>query len=168
MSGPKLSLKLLKTIVNSAKGEITYNDIVEELDRVQAAYNEPMLQGVLLQSLSKGHFEQKNKSKDMTKGVFGPKPRQSTGGGTPTTMFTLSDPLNPGAKSKFEEQPYDKETVDAKGSLWGTTKLAAVKAAKAHFYNTEYWPRLEQYRLLEEANGAQKAPVEEDNDAAAA
>lgn len=151
MAKPKLSLKLIKSIVVSAEGgSITYDGIVETLDEQQASYNEKLLQGVIEQSLEKGNFIQTD-GKSIVKGTFGPKPRASTGGGTPTTMYQLENPLEPSAKSKFVEKPYDKDAVEAEGSTWASTPLGAVKAAKKLFYNTVYFPQLQEYRLLEEA-----------------
>lgn len=171
----KLSLKLLKNIVTGAKEPMTYDQIVERLDKDQVAYNEPMLQGVILQSLDKGNFIVKDgdPAANIVKCTFGPKPRQSTGGGTPTTMYKLKNGLKPDAeKASFQEKPYEKAVVE-EDPLWASTRLAAVKAAKSHFYNTIYWPALEQFRQMEEAltptkTGDEEDPAgEEEEDAAA-
>lgn len=159
----KLSLKLLKTIITGAKGPLTYDQIVEKLDKDQVSYNELSLQGFIQDSLDKGNFVQ-TEGDQIVGGVFGPKPRQSTGGGTPTRMYALKNPLKPDAeKADFQDKPYDKETVDNE-PLWCTTQLAAVKAAKSHFYNTVYWPALEQFRQMEDTLNPPKAESPQESD----
>lgn len=171
----KLSLKLLKTIVVQSGG-ITYEALIEKLEKDGVTYNEPMVQGVILESLEKGNFIVTDGGKDkIVKATFGPKPRQSTGGGTPTHMYCLKGPLKPDVeKMAFQEKPYDKDFLESdEGALWATTRLGAVKKAKSHFYNTVYWPGLEQYRLMEEslapaAKGGDEAPAGEEGEPEAA
>lgn len=152
MPAAKLSHKLLKSIVVNAGANVSYQNIVEELDKNQVSYNEPMLQGFITEALEKKNFIVANDAENVVEMEFKAKPRQSTGGGTPTRMFKLKNELKPDAdKMDFVEKPYDREEVEADGSLWATTQLAAVKAAKGHFYRTVYWPALEQYRMMEEA-----------------
>jgi hypothetical protein len=160
----KLSLKLLRQIVSGAEsGSITYEAIVEQLDKHQTAYNELMLQGMIQESLDKGAFV-RSAGEAIIDGTFGPKPRQSTGGGTPTRMYKLKNPLKP-ENGEFTEKAYDKEAVES-DPVWATTKLAAVKAAKSHFYQTVYWPALEQYRKLEEELSPAKPQAEATDEAA--
>jgi hypothetical protein len=139
----KLSLKLLKTIVTSAEKGLTFEGVVETLDEQKVAYNENMLKGMLEEAIKKGLFVEVDNS-------YVAKPKQSTGGAPPTRMFWMDKPLKP-AEAKIVEKPYDKERVES-DPLVSTTKLGAIKAAKAHFYNTVYWPALQEFRKLEEAN----------------
>ena len=141
----KLSNKSLKNLINTSDS-ISYDAIVERLDADKIVYNEHMLKGFLEEGVSKGLYVYDKKAK-----VYTPKPKTSTGG-TPTEMFRLSDFLNP-AKSKFEQKPYDKAVVES-DATWRTTKLAAVKAAKARYYQEVYWPKLQEFVDLEFANGA--------------
>jgi hypothetical protein len=142
----KLSLKLLKSIV--AEGKIGYEGIVERLDKDQTSYNELMLKGMLQESLDKGNFQ-------LVDGTYQPKPRASTGGLPPTHMFYLDKPLKP-AEAKLVSKPYDEERVKS-DPLVGTTPLSAIKAAKAHFYNTVYWPALAIFRQMEEEHSPSRA-----------
>ena len=157
----KLSHKSLKNLIVKAES-IGYEGIVEILDTDKIGFNEHMLKGFLEEGVSKGLYVYDKKAK-----VYAPKPKTSTGG-TPTEMFRLSDFMNP-AKSKFEQKPYDKAVVES-DATWRTTKLAAVKAAKARYYQEVYWPKLQEFVDLELANGAKPkgaADVEDDSQAAA-
>ncbi len=52
-------------------------------------------------------------------------------------MYRVVDPENP--PSEIEECPYD-ELLFERDPLWRETKLAAIRAGKAHFVNKVLYP----------------------------
>ncbi len=145
--GRKLSNKLLREIVSA--GPVTFDGIVEALDAQQAAYNEPLLKGFIEDATTKGWLQLDGKEYSIK--------RKAGGSSTPTTLYRIDKPLTP-EKAKIVEKPYDKVLEDDKEAGWARTPLAAIRKAKATFYQTVYWPGLEIYRDME----GEHAPAEAD------
>jgi hypothetical protein len=142
----KLSLKSLKSAIVDS-GPFTYEELVEHLDAGKIVYsNELALKGMLQEAVDRKLFA-------LTDGKYVAKPKMSTGGAAPTKMFFIDRPAEP-AKAKLVEKPYDAEKAAA-DELIATTPLGAIKAAKAFFYRTVYWPGLEIYRKLEDEHAPQ-------------
>lgn len=150
MSKP-LSQKSIREIVQEA-GTVSKKQLVDGLGKAEISFNAALLDGYLEQALEKWLTQD-------DKGKYSIRKRASSGGGAPTKLYHLDDPMNP-VGAKLVEQDYDQK-VEESQDLVRRTPLAAIKAAKAHWYNSEYWPKLEAYRELEKAN----APAPKETDA---
>lgn len=152
MSKP-LSQKSIREIVQEA-GTVSKKQLVDGLGKADISFNSALLDGYLEQALEKWLTQDE-------KGKYSIRKRAGGGGvGAPTKLYKLDDPMNPEG-AKLVEQDYDQK-VEESDDMVRRTPLAAIKAAKAHWYNTEYWPKLEAYRELEKANApTPKEPKEE-------
>lgn len=150
-----LSQKAIREIVQEA-GTVNRKALAKGLTDAEVSFNDALLDGYLEQALEKWLAMDE-------KGVYSIRKRVSSGGGgAPTKLYKVDDAMNPQG-AKLTEQEYDQK-AEEKDDLLKRTPLAAIKAAKAFWYNTEYWPKLEAYRLMEVAN----APVKENPDDKAA
>ena len=141
-----LSQKALRAVFKDQTDPMNLEAVMTALEEADVAYNGDILKGTLAVMVEKGYLTQPRK------GQWAKKPRAS-GGGTPSVMFKVDDPLNP-MDAKIEEMPYDKAAIDKDkdgDNLLATTKPAAVRKAKAHWYTNYYLPRLDAYRQMEES-----------------
>lgn len=142
----QLSQKAIREVVQAA-GTVSKKQLVDALGEADISFNASLLDGFLEQALEKWlSIDDKNK--------YSIRKRASSGGGTPTRLYKLDDPMNP-QNAKLVDQEYDK-AAEEKDDLLKRTPLAAIKAAKAHWYTNQYWPNLEAYRVLEAANSPKK------------
>ena len=133
-----LSQKAIREVVQE-HGTVTKKQLVDALGEADVSFNANLLDGFLEQALEKW-LEQDDKGK------FSIRKRAGSGGGKPTKLFKVDDPMNPQG-AKILEQDYDQKAEEA-DELLKRTPLAAIKAAKAKWYNEEYWPKLEAYREM--------------------
>lgn len=135
-----LSQKAIRAIVQEA-GTITKGDLVDALGAQDIDFNAPLLDGFIVQATTKGWLEEND-------GSFNIKRRVGGGGGTPTALYKVKNHLNP-LKAEMTETKFDaaKEEADP---LLKRTKNAALKVAKAAWYNEVYKPQLAAYMELEE------------------
>lgn len=151
---PTLSQKAIRDVVQ--KGPINKKKLRAALEAAEVSIpNDALLDGYLEQGLEKW----------MTlddKGLYSIRQRASTGGGAPTKLYKLDDPANP-VGAKIVEQEYDAK-AEEKDPLLKRTPLAAVKRAKAAWYNDTMVPQREAFRALE----AEHAPKKEEAAAAEA
>ena len=140
----KLSMTSLMDVMKELAGEpANLETVMNKCEEMEILYNGDILKGTLQQLVDKGKLIQPRK------GQWQKKPT-ATGGGTPTVMYIVDDPMNPqGAEVK--QEPYDEKKAKAEGSLYATTALKAVKKAQAYWYHNDYFTKLEAYRALQDS-----------------
>ncbi len=154
----RLSGKSIRDVIQEA-GTITRKQIAAKLKEQEIEFNDPLLDGFLEQACER--WLEVN-----DKGVYSIRVRVNTGGGTPTKLYRIDKPEDP-VHAKLVEVPFDAKLED-KDPMQKRTANAAIKVAKAHWYNTVMVPQREAYRAMaaQHAPPKKEQPAEEEKEAA--